>query len=133
MDRIDTQDMDRTTAILIYDNKIYCDDNHQCALYTALTDDGKSFFDYIGRNDINEENPVDYIYDNIDDIAEITDSKSKANEIFTFDIYDDKYIIAHYSDNLYSNLDLVLEYADMCGLRVGYFEDATESECLLIN
>lgn len=118
---IDTSCMDREVAVLIFNNKIYEHDNHQFALKEAMDDAGIEFYSY------------DYIDSNIDDFAVMTDEKSKNNEIFTFDNFDNKYLIAHYKDNLFLNLDIIKEYAKNNNLKIGYFEDMNSDDAVVLN
>lgn len=120
MKKIDTSYMDRDLAILVFNGKIYEDGNHQFALKQAMDDAGKEFYSY------------EYIDENIDKFAIMTDKKSKNNEIFTFDIFDNEYLIAHYQDNLSMNLELMKKYSKENNLKLGYFEDMCSDEAILI-
>lgn len=82
---INTSSMDREIAILIYNNKIYEDSNHQYALEMAF-----------------KENNIDFNYNldfEIDKVADITFNMSKNSEIYTFSMFSDgikNYLVSHF-------------------------------------
>ncbi|EOU1990408.1 hypothetical protein C4D27_16855 [Clostridium perfringens] len=118
---INVDDMDRDLALLIFMGKIYEHDNHQFALKDAMDEHGLDFASF-------EE-----IDKNIDKYAKFTNNKSKTNEISTFSVFDEEYLIAHYKDNLFENLDIIKKYAEEKNYKVGYFIDFEGGDCILIS
>lgn len=121
----------REKAILIYNGKIYeSEDNHQYALKEALADNNDSIENYVDYD--NAEESENFIERNLNELIEYTDNKSSKNELFTFDNFDNKYLIAHYKSNLDLNMELIREYAEKNNLIVGYFSDIKSKKCELI-
>ena len=122
----------REKAILIYNGKIYeSEDNHQYALKEALEENNDSVENYVEYDNIEEDN--NFIERNLIELIEYTDKKSRENEIFTFDNFDNKYLIAHYKSNLDLNKELIKEYAKRNNLIIGYFSDMRNKQCELID
>ena len=111
---LDMSDMDRTTAVLIYENKVYFGDNHQYALEEALNDDGKSM-----ELDLEKDEEFEKAID-------LTYNLSKHNDIITLDIYRNYcgmtgYLISHFEEHLNTHLDIIEEIAINENLVVGTF------------
>lgn len=118
---IDTSLMDRDVAIIVYNNKIYEDSNHQYAFQEALKDEGKSL-------------SID-IEENIDEVANLTHKLSKNNELYAFDWFSDGvngYLVAHFEENLISCKDIIKEYAKKHNLKIGVFKDFQSDVCNII-
>lgn len=110
----------REKAILIYNGKIYeSEDNHQYALEIALKDNEDCLENYL--EDKYSDYEKNFIERNIEELIEYTDSKSFKNELFTFDNFDNKYLLAHYKSNLDLNFELLKDYANKNKLQLGYF------------
>lgn len=105
----------RTIAVLVLGGKIFEDEcNHQYALLDA--------YDYFNlpEDDVFEEKSCEYVRENIEELIEYTYLRSLENTLACFSVFDDKVLIAHCKENLYSNYDLMKKYADEKSLMMAY-------------
>ena len=123
---LNCDDMDRISAIIIYNDEVYEADNHQFALQEALLNDSENILS------LSEElKDFDYVADNVDDVAKLTSKLDEQGEIFCFDVYEGdcgKYLVAHSKEAMSKYINILSEYAEVNSLKFGYFErlDADE-------
>ena len=121
MKQITVEDLDREQALLLYKGKVYIDGNHQFAFKEALEEEGKKL-----GFDIETE---------IDEVAKVTYDLNQENKICSLDLYIDEcnaYLISHFKENLFSNLDFLKKYSQENGYKLGYFNNFEGSECTLL-
>lgn len=122
--------MDRISAIVVYNNKIYESDNHQFALQEALLDDSENILS------LNEElKDFNYVADNVDDVAKLTSELDKKGEIFCFDIFEGdcgKYLVAHSEEAMHKYINILKEHANDNSLKFGYFKELDVDEFIAI-
>lgn len=116
---IDTTGMNRDTAVLIYNNKVYFDDNHQYALEKALNEEGKSM-----EMDFDKE---------LDIAADITHNMSRDNKICTLDIWVDRksdnnisYLVAHFEEHLKFYWNYIIKIATENNMIIGAFAEFSQ-------
>lgn len=130
MDVINCEDMDRISAIVIYNDKVYEADNHQFALQEALLDDSENILS------LNEElKDFTYVADNIDDVAKLTSKLDENGEIFCFDVFEGdcgKYLVAHSKEAMYEHINILKEHANVNSLKFGYFKDLDVDEFTIL-
>lgn len=126
---VDCNDMDRISAIVIYNNKFYESDNHQFALQEALLEDSDNILS------LDEElKNFDYVADNIDDVANLTSQLDKDGEIFCLDVFEGdngKYLVAHSKEAMYKHMSILEEYATVHSLKFGCFRELDASEFII--
>ena len=130
MNKINSIEMDRITAIVIYDNKVFEDSNHQFALQEALSSDDKNKLSL-------DENlkDFDYVDKFIDNVSNLTFNLDKEAKIACLDIFEgdsDNYIVAHSMESFKEYRSVIEDYAKENSLKVGYFEDLNDDEFVLI-
>ena len=127
---VDCNDMDRISAIVIYNNKFYESDNHQFALQEALSEDSDDILS------LDEElKKFDYVVDNIDDVANLTSQLDKDGEIFCFDVFEGdngKYLVAHSKEAMHRHINILKEYATVHALKFGYFRELDADEIVIL-
>ncbi len=105
----------RTEAILIFNNKIYIDDNHSfCA---------EQITNFWQEKEINLADEIDYA-----ESIEIINSLIHDNELTGYDLYYDKnnnknYLVAHYLNNLNKDKEMIKEYAEKNNYILGAFDE----------
>jgi hypothetical protein len=108
---------ERETAIMIIDGNWYENDNHQFCLEEYLKDSGTSL-----KEKYNLSLDDDSFDTDIEKVAEITHSMFNDNEAFGFDIYRDRngnrYLAAHFEENLVACYDLMKNYAQKNNLTL---------------
>lgn len=121
MRKVDDRYLDREVALLVYNNKLYEDINHQYALEQALNDHG----DTLGVN----------VDDNINELADKTYSMSVDNEIGTYGLYvgDYSYVVAHTYENLVNHFDIIESYANSEDAYIGYYSDFRSDEFVILD
>lgn len=124
------EEMDRISAIVIYNNKVYESDNHQFALQEALLHDEENILS------LNEElKDFNYVADNVDDVAKLTFELDKNGEIFCFDIFEGdcgKYLVAHSEEAMYKHINILKGHANDNSLKFGYFKELDVDEFIAI-
>ena len=119
--------LDRTSAILVLGGKIFEDDyNHQYALLDAY-----NYFN-LPEDDVIEEKSCDYIRESIEGLIDYTYVSSLENTLACFSVFDRKVLVAHFKDNLYSNYDLIKDYADAKKLELAYYLDDLKSDDIVL-
>ena len=130
MDVINCEDMDRISAIVIYNDKVYEADNHQFALQEALLDDSENILS------LNEElKDFTYVVDNIDDVAKLTSKLDENGEIFCFDVFEGdcgKYLVAHSKEAMCEHINILKEHANVNSLKFGYFKELDIDEFTIL-
>lgn len=130
MNKIDSSNMDRAVAIVIYDNKIFENSNHQFALQEALNLDDK--------NKLSLDNKLkdfEYVDKFIDDVAKLTLDLDKESKIACLDIFEDDlgdYLVAHSMESFNKYRDAIEAYAKENSLKIGYFEDLSDDEFIVV-
>lgn len=130
MNKINSSDMDRTVAIVIYDGKIFENSNHQFALQEALSsDDGNK----LSLDDRIKD--FEYVDEFIDDVARLTLDLDREAKIACLDVFEDdtdNYLVAHSNESYNKYRDAIEDYAQENSLKVGYFEDLNNDEFVLV-
>lgn len=123
------EDMDRISALIIYDNKVFENDNHQFALQEALSNDKDNLLEL----DDNLKN-FDYVADNIDEVANITFKLKEEKQLVCLDIFEDNfgtYLVAS-SKNIFKDYkELLNSYIQNNSISLGYFENLTDDYFVL--
>lgn len=104
----------RTEAILIFNNKIYIDDNHS---YCA-----EQITNFWEDREINLANEIDY-----EESISIINILICTNEVTGYDLYHDydnnkDYLVAHYLNNLNKDKEMIKEYAEKNNYILGAFD-----------
>lgn len=123
------EDMDRVSAIVIYNNTVFENDNHQFALQEALELDKDNL---LGLDD-NLKN-FDYVADNIDEVANITFKLKEEKQLVCLDIFEDNsdtYLVANSIDVFDKYKECLSSYLDNESILLGYFENLTDDYFVL--
>ena len=130
MNKINSSDMDRVVAIVIYDDKIFEDSNHQFALQEALNSDDKN------KLSLDEKlKDFDYVDKFIDNVSNLTFNLDKEAKIACLDIFEsdsDNYLVAHCVESFNKYRSVIEDYAKENSLKLGYFEDLNDDEFVLV-
>lgn len=123
---INFANVEREIAILIMDDNLYEDVNHQYALERAFNDEGESL-------EMDLDDPIE-----IDKIADMTHSsfEDENQTIYGFDIYNHdgrKYLTSHFPHNLENCYLKMKEYAEENNLIMCTFTDFETSEAVVID
>lgn len=113
---IDVQDLDRTEAVIMIKGKCYTSSTHQECLYDLELEENGT--------DIYVKNGLDPSVDDI--ISPFTDTTYNLFEnceLYGFDIYEDKYLVAHNIETAQKTLDWMLKYAGSRNLEPAVFRD----------
>ena len=106
-------EMDRDIAVLIYNGKIYTDTNHQYALETAL-------------NEYKESLNIDLEWD-LNKAIDVTCEMRQKEELYTLDIftydYNEYFLVAYDEKSYYDNKEMIDTYVKEYGYKLGIFED----------
>lgn len=123
------EDMDRISAIVIYNNTLFENDNHQFALQEALELDKDNLLDL----DDNLKS-YDYVVSNIDKVADITFNLNKEKQIVCLDVFEDNsntYLVANSIDVFEDYKECLSLYLDNKSILLGYFENLTDDYFVL--
>lgn len=114
-------DFERNAAILIFNNKVYIDDNHS---YCA-----EQIINFWQDKEIDLTDEIDYA-----ESIEIINNLIYANELTGYDLLHDRngnkeYLVAHYLSNLNTDKEMIKKYAKENNYILGsYDKDETLSD-----
>ena len=129
--KINIEDMDRILAIVIYNGKLYEDDNHQFALQAALSEDKDNIYS------LDEElKDFEYVDDAIDDVAKLMRRLDIEGTIACVDVFEGDngcYLVAHSNKSFEQHKNILTKYAEENNHLIGFFENVMDDDFILID